>query len=269
MAGLQAHRGPQESQRRDLNLEKWGRKNADSEREPPTAIYYHRLCHPSLCLQPSSVLQKQCAQVHLLLKKFNWVSFHKKFNWVFFFVRAFSVKRTKLFLLNLLKDDRPRKGEPKDICALASNKILPSSSEFKETKKSKKPGIRGDDETFQVASTSRAPLEAELFKPPSADLAGNRFDFKNSKSCQNISAVGNNSTITASFDQIDLPPSQNGHFKQSHFCSFSFQDGSLDSDSSAMPDISCWLNDWMFNSFEILHLEWCQLKLVCLKQASG
>ena len=155
------------------------------------------------------------------------------------FVRAFSLKRTKLFLLNLWKDDRPRKGEPKDINALDPNKILPSSSEFDETKKSKKPGIRGDDETFQVASTSRAPLEAELFKPSSAEVAGNRFDFENSKSCQNLSAVGNTSTITASFDQIDSPPSQSGHFKQSHFCSFSFQEGPLDSDSSAMPDISC------------------------------
>ena len=94
------------------------------------------------------------------------------------FVRAFSFKRTKVFLLNLWKDDRPRKGEPKDINALDANKIQ-TSSEFEESKKSKKPGIRGDDETFQVASTSRAPLEAELFKLSFADVAGNRFDFKN------------------------------------------------------------------------------------------
>ena len=103
---------------------------------------------------------------------------------------------------NLWKDDRPGRLETKDICALASNKITPSASlEGKETKTSQNPDLGGEG-TFQAASTSRGPLEAEIFKPP-GDLA-----------------VG-------------------GLFKQSYIHSFSFQEDSLDSDDSQMPDVSC------------------------------
>ena len=145
-------------------------------------------------------------------------------------------------MLNLWKDDRPRKVAPKDIYALSPNKIIPTSRKraFQENEMSKKPDNGGDDETFPVASTSRAPLEAEFSKSKSSGGVGNRFDSRNSKSCQNLSAVGNTTMITASFDHTDSPSSQSGHFELSYFRRLSFQEGgSLDSDSSAMPDVYC------------------------------
>ena len=108
------------------------------------------------------------------------------------FFRAFSLKRTKQFVHNLCKDDRPRRKD------LTSVKIIPSG-ENKETVSTKKLGI-GSDENFQAASTSRVPLEIEFFNTPVA--------------------------------------SGSGHFRTSHFHSFSFEDGSLDPNSSPMPDVS-------------------------------
>ena len=81
---------------------------------------------------------------------------------------------------------------------LASSKITPSG-ENEKTESSNKLGL-GSDENFQAASTSRAPLETEFFNAPS--VAGS------------------------------------GHFRTSHFHSFSLGEASLDSDISPMPDVS-------------------------------
>lgn len=83
----------------------------------------------------------------LLLFVFNILQFYRNNA-----LRAFSFKRTKLLVLSLWKDDRPRRsGE--DV----SNKVTLSSGEREET--SQNPGI-GDIDIFQAASTSRAHFEA-------------------------------------------------------------------------------------------------------------
>ena len=130
---------------------------------------------------------------------------------------------------NLWKDDRPGREETEGISALASNETTPPSSNS-EAKTNQNPGI-GSDGSFQAASTSRAPVEAEISKPP-VDVAGDQSDFKSSKSCQ----VCDTSASMASFDHQDSPSSQRGLFKRSYIRSFSFQEDFLDSD---MPDVSC------------------------------
>ena len=116
-----------------------------------------------------------------------------------FAFRAFSLKRTKLFVMNLWRDDRPGPWGPKIDIFTASNEILPRTA--------RKPGS-GRDGTFQAASTSRAPLEAKI---TTAD-------------------------ITSTIEHTSLSKSQNGIFKQSFFHSFSSHDDSVD---SHLPDVSC------------------------------